>query len=211
MVPRTEIVTISINDTYNDIIKTIKSEHYTRYPVVEGDKDHIRGFINVKEFLTALQGTNVDEDFKLEKFINPIIRVIENVPIHDLLVKMQKERSHIAILMDEYGGTSGLVTVEDIIEEIVGEIRDEFDEDEVPVIRKLAENHFIIDSKLLIEDVNILLGTDLSNEDVDTIGGWFLTNNIKAETDSAIEIEGYNFKVQSKDGHQIHYLEVKKV
>jgi CBS domain containing-hemolysin-like protein len=71
---------------------------------------------------------------------------------------MQKERSHIALLMDEYGGTSGLVTVEVIIEEIVGEIRDEFDEDEVPVIRKLAENHFIIDSKLLIEDVNNLLG-----------------------------------------------------
>jgi CBS domain containing-hemolysin-like protein len=210
MVPRTEIVTISINDTFSDVIKIIKSEHYTRYPVVDGDKDHIRGFINVKEFLTALQGTNVDEDFKLEKFINPIIRVIETVPIHDLLVKMQKERSHIAILMDEYGGTSGLVTVEDIIEEIVGEIRDEFDEDEVPVIRKLAENHFIIDSKLLIEDVNNLLGTDLSHEDVDTIGGWFLTNNINAEADSVIEIEGYIFKVQSKDGHQIHYLEVKK-
>jgi CBS domain containing-hemolysin-like protein len=210
MVPRTEIVTISMNDTHSDVIKIIKSEHYTRYPVVDGDKDHIRGFINVKEFLTALQGINVDEDFKLEKFINPIIRVIETVPIHDLLVKMQKERSHIALLMDEYGGTSGLVTVEDIIEEIVGEIRDEFDEDEVPVIRKLAENHFIIDSKLLIEDVNNLLGTNLSHEDVDTIGGWFLTNNIDAEADSAIEIEGYIFKVQSKDGHQIHYLEVKK-
>jgi CBS domain containing-hemolysin-like protein len=210
MVPRTEIVTISMNDTYSDVIKIIKSEHYTRYPVVDGDKDHIRGFINVKEFLTALQDTNIDEDFHLEKFINPIIRVIETAPIHDLLVKMQKERSHIAILMDEYGGTSGLVTVEDIIEEIVGEIRDEFDEDEVPVIRKLAENHFIIDSKLLIEDVNNLLGTDLSHEDVDTIGGWFLTNNIDAKIDSAIEIEGYIFTIQSKDGHQIHYLEVKK-
>lgn len=211
MVPRTEIVTISMNDSYRDIIKTIKSEHYTRYPVVDGDKDHIRGFINVKEFLTSLQDADIDEDFKLEKFINPIIRVIETVPIHDLLVKMQKERSHIAILMDEYGGTSGLVTVEDIIEEIVGEIRDEFDDDEVPEIRKLAENHFIIDAKLLIEDVNNLIGTDISHEDVDTIGGWFLTNSIDAETDLEIEFEGYTFKVQSKDGHQIYYLEVKKV
>jgi CBS domain containing-hemolysin-like protein len=210
MVPRTEIVTISINDTYSNIMKTIKSEHYTRYPVVDGDKDNIRGFINVKEFLTALQDKNID-DFKLEIFINPIIRVIENVPIHDLLVKMQKERTHIALLMDEYGGTSGLVTVEDIIEEIVGEIRDEFDEDEVPVIRKINENHFIIDAKLLIEDVNKLLGTDLLHEDVDTIGGWFLTNNIDAEAASEIEIEGYIFKVQKIDGHQIQYLEIKKI
>ncbi|WP_066307071.1 hemolysin family protein [Bacillus sp. FJAT-29814] len=211
MVPRTEIVTISINASYKDTIQTIKSEHYTRYPVADGDKDNIRGFINVKEFLTALQDTNIDEDFQLEKFINPIIRVIETVPIHDLLVKMQKERTHIAILMDEYGGTSGLVTVEDILEEIVGEIRDEFDEDEVPAIRKLGENHFILDSKLLIEDVNDLLGIDLSHEEVDTIGGWFLANTIDEENDSVMEMEGYKFKIQSKDGHQLHYLEVKKV
>ncbi|MEW9050169.1 MAG: hemolysin family protein [Neobacillus sp.] len=211
MVPRTEIVTVSLDDTFVDILNTIKTEHYTRYPVVDGDKDHIRGFINVKEFLTALHVLNNNEGFKIEQFINPIIRVIETIPIHDLLVKMQKERSHIAILMDEYGGTSGLVTVEDIIEEIVGEIRDEFDEDEVPVIRKLNENHFVIESKLLIEDVNKLLGTDLYHEEVDTIGGWFLTNNIDAEPSSELEAQGYCFKVQEKDGHQIHYLEVKKV
>jgi CBS domain containing-hemolysin-like protein len=211
MVPRTEIVTIAINDSYDDIINTIKSEHYTRYPIVDGDKDNIRGFINVKEFLTALHDTNMNKKFHLDDFINPIIRVIETVPIHDLLVKMQKERTHIAILMDEYGGTSGLVTVEDILEEIVGEIRDEFDEDEVPVIRKVAENQFIIDSKLLIDDVNDLLGTDLSHEDVDTIGGWFLANTIDAGDDSVIEMGGYAFKIQSKDGHHIHYLEVKKL
>jgi len=92
---------------------------------------------------------------------------------------MQKERTHIAILMDEYRGTSGLVTAEDIIEEIVGEIRDEFDEDEVPDVRKLSEHHFILDAKLLIEDVNHLLGTDLAHEEVDTIEGWFLTKNIR--------------------------------
>ncbi|MEH7345926.1 hemolysin family protein [Bacillus sp. JJ1532] len=212
MVPRTEIVTISIDDTFNDILNIIGTEHYTRYPVVNGDKDNILGFINAKEFLTTnLINKNADEDYKLETFINPVIRVIENVPIHDLLVKMQKERIHIAILMDEYGGTSGLVTVEDIIEEIVGEIRDEFDEDEVPAIRMLNENHFILDSKLLIEDVNNLLGTDLSHEDVDTIGGWFLTQNFDAKTGSELEFEGYNFKVHNIDGHQIHYLEVKKI
>ncbi|WP_338753090.1 hemolysin family protein [Bacillus sp. FJAT-52991] len=213
MVPRTEIVTLSLDDTYDDVLNIIKTEKYTRYPVVDGDKDKVRGFINVKEFLTAQLTTDqsIDESFKLEAFINPVIHVIETVPIHDLLVKMQKERIHIAILMDEYGGTSGLVTVEDILEEIVGEIRDEFDEDEVPDIRKLNENHFILDSKLLVEDVNNLLGTDLSHEEVDTIGGWFLTQNIDAEIGSEIEAEGYVFKIHKKDGHHIHYLEVQKI
>lgn len=211
MVPRTEIAAISIDDSYEEILNTIKVKNFTRYPVVDGDKDHIKGFINVKEFLAAnLLAQQTDKEFQIEDFINPVIRVIETIPIHDLLVKMQKERIHIAILMDEYGGTSGLVTVEDILEEIVGEIRDEFDENEVPEIRKLSENHFILDSKLLIEDVNHLLGTNLEHEEVDTIGGWFLTQSIDADLDSEIEHEGYKFKVQNKDGHQIHYLEVKK-
>lgn len=113
--------------------------------------------------------------------------------------------------MDEYGGTSGLVTVEDILEEIVGEIRDEFDADEVAEIRILGEKQYILDSKLRIEDVNELLGTDFEHEDVDTIGGWFLNQNIDAETEEdtpALEAEGYIFRVYERDGHQIHYLEV---
>jgi CBS domain containing-hemolysin-like protein len=211
MVPRTEMITFSLYDTFEDISNVIRSENYTRYPIFDGDKDNIRGFINIKEFLTANLTGKIDyEDMKIEDFMNPVIHVIETVPIHDLLVKMQKERTHIAILMDEYGGTSGLVTVEDILEEIVGEIRDEFDEDEVPEIRKVNQDHYILDSKLLIEDVNNLLGTDLHLEDVDTIGGWFLTQNIEAELGSELEVEGYTFKVHQKDGHQIHYLEVFK-
>src|SRR5690606_15703180 len=92
-----------------------------------------------------------EEQFDITAFINPIIQVMENIPVQDLLMKMQKERTHIAILIDEYGGTSGLVTVEDILEEIVGEIRDEFDDDEVAKIRKIGEGHYIVDAKLLIE------------------------------------------------------------
>ncbi|MBT2688778.1 HlyC/CorC family transporter [Bacillus sp. ISL-47] len=213
MVPRTEMITISIDDSFKEIIDTIQSENYTRYPVEDGDKDNIRGFINVKEFLTANLTNRVKpENLDLDSFINPVIHVIENIPIHDLLVKMQKERTHMAILIDEYGGTSGLVTVEDILEEIVGEIRDEFDEDEIPEIRKINDHHYILDSKLLIEDVNNLLGTDFHHEDVDTIGGWFLTQHMDdADIGTAIEAEGFTFKVYEKDGHQLHYLEVVKL
>ncbi|GIN61935.1 UPF0053 protein YrkA [Robertmurraya siralis] len=212
MVPRTDIVSLSIDSSLEEMINTIKRENYTRYPVVDGDKDNIVGIINVKEFLTAtLHQQRTEEKFRIAEFINPVIRVIETIPIHDLLVKMQKERIHIAILMDEYGGTSGLVTVEDILEEIVGEIRDEFDDDEIPDIRKLSENHYILNSRVLIEDVSELLGIYLPHEEVDTIGGWFLTQNIDAEIGSDIEYNGYNFKVLSKEGHQILYLEVAKI
>ena len=210
MVPRTEIATISVDSTFEEVLSTIKNESYTRYPVVDGDKDNIIGFINAKEFLTSHISQH-HKKLEIHSFINPIIRVIETIPIHDLLVKMQKERVHIAILMDEYGGTSGLVTVEDIVEEIVGEIRDEFDEDEIPEIRKLKEDHYILDAKLLINDVNQLLGTDFSDEEIDTIGGWFLTQNFDATLGTKIETEGYVFKVNKIDGHHIQYIEVKKM
>jgi CBS domain containing-hemolysin-like protein len=212
MVPRTEIVSISIDETYEDIVKIVQSENYTRYPVMDGDKDNILGFLNVKEFLTAKIMNEISaKEMKLASFINPVIRVIETIPIHDLLVKMQKERTHLAILIDEYGGTSGLVTVEDIIEEIVGEIRDEFDEDEVSEIRKLAEDHYLLDAKVLISDVNNLLGTNLDDEEIDTIGGWMLTQNFDAQIGTEVEEEDYLFKVKEIDGHHILYLEVKKV
>ncbi|MDL2029751.1 hemolysin family protein [Bacillus subtilis] len=210
MIPRREIVAISSEDSYETIVKTIKTESYTRYPVLNGDKDSIIGFINAKEFLSAYIDTDqkIKENFKLENHINPVIHVIESVPIHDLLVKMQKERTHIAILVDEYGGTSGLVTAEDILEEIVGEIRDEFDKDEVPDIRKVNDNHYILNSKVLIEDVNDLLGTTLASDEVDTIGGWFMTQQIDAAVGSVIEADGYIFKVHKTVGRHINYLEI---
>lgn len=210
MVPRTEIMSISIDETHFDVLNIIKTEQYTRYPVVDGDKDNIIGFINAKEFLTSnYMNENPNEPITLESITNPVIHVIESVPIHDLLVKMQKERTHIAILIDEYGGTSGLVTVEDILEEIVGEIRDEFDEDEIPEIRKIEKDHYILDAKLLLGDVNNLLGIHLDDEEVDTLGGWILTQNIDVITGTEVEVEGYFFKVHEIEGHHIQYLEVK--
>jgi CBS domain containing-hemolysin-like protein len=212
MVPRTEMVSISIDDSLDDILNIVREENYTRYPVDDGDKDNILGFVNMKELLTdKVMNHDRVKELKLSAYINPVISVIETIAIHDLLVKMQKERTHIAILIDEYGGTSGLVTVEDILEEIVGEIRDEFDEDEIPEIRKLKDNHYILDGKVLIGDVNNLLGTNLSDKEIDTIGGWFLTENIDAKAGSEVEKEGFIFKVSDIDGHHIQYLEVQKV
>lgn len=212
MVPRTEIVTLDISDTIDTIIDVIQQEKYTRYPVIEGEKDNVLGMINIKEILTAkLTQKDLQKESILTSFVKPVIRVIETIPIHDLLVKMQKERIHMAILIDEYGGTSGLVTVEDILEEIVGDIRDEFDADEIAEVRKIKEGHYLFSSRVLIDEVNDLLGIHLSEEEVDTIGGWFMTKNLDAQIGDEIEEEGYRFKIIEIDEYHILYLEVTRI
>ncbi|MFJ7979209.1 hemolysin family protein [Lysinibacillus xylanilyticus] len=210
MVPRTEIVGIEKNESFTNMIHFIAAEKYTRYPVYDGDRDNILGFINVKELFThGLLEQLTDDSLILEDFINPVIRVIETIPIQELLVRMQKERIHMAILMDEYGGTSGLVTVEDILEEIVGEIRDEFDDDEIAEIRKVNDNHYILNAKMLIEDVEKLLNVTLEAEEVETIGGWFLTVNNGIRATKNIELAPYIFSIYEQQGHRIHYIEVR--
>lgn len=210
MVPRTEIIALDKSSSLEEMFVIISEEKFTRYPVMEGDKDNIIGMINIKELLTASLRVNI-ENFSVERYIKPVMRVIETIPIHDLLVKMQKERNQMAILLDEYGGTAGLVTVEDILEEIVGEIQDEFDFDEIPLIRKVNQNHYLLDAKILIEDVNDLLGTHIPDDDVDTLGGWILTQKFDVKLGDRVEFEGFEFKVKELDGHHILYIEVKKL
>ncbi|MCR8853145.1 hemolysin family protein [Lysinibacillus fusiformis] len=210
MVPRTEIVGIERNDSFTTIIHHFAAEKYTRYPIYDGDRDNILGFINAKELFThGLLEKLTDETLVIEDFINPVIRVIETIPVQELLVRMQKERIHMAILMDEYGGTSGLVTVEDILEEIVGEIRDEFDGDEIADIRKITENHYILNAKMLVEDVENLLNITLEAEEVETLGGWFLSVNNGIKASANIELASYVFSIYEQQGHQIHYIEVR--
>ena len=211
MVPRTEIVSFSKDDTLESFLQTVYEEKFTRYPIIDGDKDHIIGLVNIKEVMTDLIKNRQVTSNKLEAYTRPIIRVIDTIPIHDLLLKMQKERIHMAILMDEYGGTSGLVTVEDIIEEIVGEIRDEFDMDEVPEVRKVSDEHYIIDSKMLVSEVSELLNIDINDEDVDTIGGWILTENYEAKQGDVIYLDSYTFKIIDMEDHHIKYIEVKRL
>jgi len=210
MVPRTEMVSLSKDDSLETFLQVLREEKFTRYPIIDGDKDHIIGLVNIKEVMTDIIGNESLSSQTLENYTRPIIRVIETIPIHDLLVKMQKDRVHMAILMDEYGGTSGLVTVEDILEEIVGEIRDEFDMDEIPEIRKIKDNHYIIDSKVLVTEVNDLLGIEIDDEDIDTIGGWILTENYEAKEGDTIIHDAFTFKILDMEEHHIRYIEVTK-
>jgi len=212
MIPRTEMVAFDIDTPYEQILKRVSQEKYTRYPIYDGDRDNIIGFFNIKDFLIrGLENPDrARSSFDLTKFIKPVISVIETTPIKEVLQKMQKERIHMAILVDEYGGTSGLVTAEDIIEELVGEIRDEFDGDEVAHIRAVSEGHYIIDAKVLLEEVSELLQIPLENENVDTLGGWIFAQNTDLDVNKVINHEGFIFTIKQKKGLVLQFIEVKK-
>ncbi|WJY28938.1 MULTISPECIES: hemolysin family protein [Sporosarcina] len=211
MVPRTEMMSIDKEMTAKELFNTEGVEQFTRYPVIDGDKDHVIGLINMKHLLTAYIKNPKNGELPVVAYMQPIIRVIETMAIGDLLLKIQRERIHMAILMDEYGGTSGLVTIEDILEEIVGEIQDEFDKDELPDVQVIGENHYILDAKMLLENVNTTLGIDIDEEDIDTIGGWFMSQRFEAIPGEKIIEQGYEFSVKDVEGHHILYLEAEKL
>lgn len=207
MIPRTEMICFFREDSFDKNIEVIQEGQYTRYPVADGDKDHIVGLVNLKEIFTGHINQKHDS---IEKFVRPVIHVSEVTPIKQVLVKMQKQRIHMAIVIDEYGGTAGLVTVEDILEEIVGEIRDEFDVNEKPMIEKVNDTTSIVAGKVLLDEINTYFGTELEDDEVDTIGGWILTHNVDAENGTVVEGEGYQFIVEEIDGYQIKKVKITK-
>ncbi|TKH32598.1 hemolysin family protein [Bacillus cereus] len=211
MVPRTEIVGFYLEDSVEEHMKVIQNERYTRYPIFGEDKDDIIGMVNVKDFFIRYMTEDQKDLSSIRSYMRPIIEVMETTPIHDLLLQMQKKRIPMAVLYDEYGGTAGIVTLEDILEEIVGEIRDEYDEDEAPPIQHVNEQHIIVDGKVLISEVKDLFGLHIEEDDVDTIGGWIMMQNHEIEEGQHVEAEGYEFKVLEKDAYQIKRVEIRKV
>ncbi|MFY3792215.1 hemolysin family protein [Ureibacillus sp. MALMAid1270] len=212
MVPRTRMVGFFKDVTFEELLTTVSEERYTRYPIFEGDRDNIIGFLNIKDFLTQGMNNRIKPDtFNLEEFINPVIKVLDSTPINDLLVRMQKERTPIAILIDEYGGTAGLVTLEDIIEEIVGDIHDEFDDDEIADVRVMEEGSYVFDSSVLLDDIEDLLNIEFNNEDIDTIGGWYYNQDLDLDETTSIQYAGYQFSIYEKEDHQINFIKVEKI
>ncbi|MCM3316790.1 hemolysin family protein [Rummeliibacillus stabekisii] len=211
MVPRTEMIGFNKETTLNNVFELMNEEQYTRYPVMDGDKDHVIGIVNMKHLLSAIVMDAKNGQKTVEEYMQPVIRIIDTVPINSLLLKFQRESIHMAILLDEYGGTSGLVTIEDVIEEIVGDIRDEFDEDEEPEIQKVADGHFKFNGKVLLEQVNSMLGVQIDEEDIDTIGGWFMSQHDNIKEGVFFEKNGFQFIVKEVNKHQIIRVEAKKV
>jgi len=205
MVPRTDMVCLYANHTLEENLDIIQREQYTRFPVAMESKDNIVGMIHTKQlFLEYQKG----ENFDMKALIHPVLSVSEVTPVKTLLKRMQQERVHIAILVDEYGGTSGLITIEDIIEEIVGEIRDEFDTDERKEIELLDENCYLLDGKVLLDEIHQLTGVSFEEEEVETIGGWIYSNLQEPKPNKKLEYEHLTFIVRETSKNRIRKIEM---
>lgn len=173
MVPRTDAFMVNIEDDINVIMQEIIRQNFSRIPVYEGDKDNIIGLIHTKKIL-AESFTNGFDQLNIRRIMQEPLFVPETIFVDDLLKSLRNTQNQMAILLDEYGGVSGIVTLEDLLEEIVGEIDDETDKTEI-FVREIAENTFIVQGSMTLNDFNEHFDLDLSSDDVDTIAGFYLT------------------------------------
>lgn len=205
MVPRTDIVVLYEHDSMQENLSVIRQEPFTRFLVARESKDDIVGFINTKQFFLRYVA---DPAFDFRSIIQPVLTVPSATPVKKLLPRMQQERIHIALLLDEYGGTAGLVTIEDILEQIVGEIRDEFDADEKRPIEPLGGNRYLVEGVTPVEEVNRLFGARLKHDSVDSIGGWLYALQPELEKGMAWNHEELTFIVRERENHRIRKIEI---
>ncbi|RIX46030.1 HlyC/CorC family transporter [Paenibacillus nanensis] len=203
MVPRMQVVAIDERTPTDEILRIIDENRYTRYPVTQdGDKDKIIGFLNAKEFMTEVA---LGRQIQLKDAIHDIEAIHETSPLQNVLLKMQKNGVPISLVVDEYGGTAGIITMEDILEEIVGEIRDEFDTDEQPDILKVSDNEYILNGRVLLDDIEEQFGLKFDNDyNVDTIGGWLQVQLISLDDEPEPIRQGkHRWTIIEMDNHQI--------
>ncbi len=207
MIPRSQMVTIERTDNLDSLVALITDAQHSRYPVVSEDKDHVEGILLAKDLLKYL-GSN-SSPFNIEEVIRPAVVVPESKRVDRLLKEFREERYHMAIVVDGFGGVSGLVTIEDILEEIVGDIEDEFDDEEQLDIRKLSKHTYAVKALTTIEEFNNTFGTRFSDEEVDTVGGLVMTafGHLPARGE-VVEIDRYNFKVTAADNRRVVQLQV---
>ena len=170
MVPRTDMACIDAEATYEEFMEVVREQMYTRYPVYEETTDHVIGIINIKDVLLAERR----KEFCIRDYLREPYYTYEYMKTADLMVELRKTQNNIAIVLDEYGATAGLITLEDMLEEIVGEIRDEYDEDEEDFIRRLGPSEYVVEASMHLDDLNDLLGLSLESEDYDSIGGFMI-------------------------------------
>ncbi|PHM37705.1 CNNM family magnesium/cobalt transport protein CorC [Xenorhabdus innexi] len=208
MIPRSQIVTLKRNQSLDECLDVIIESAHSRFPVISEDKDHIEGILMAKDLLPFMR-TNT-EPFSIDKVLRQAVVVPESKRVDRLLKEFRSQRYHMAIVIDEFGGVSGLVTIEDILELIVGEIEDEYDDDDDNDIRALSRHTYSVRALAQIEDFNDVFGTNFSDEEVDTIGGLVMQafGHLPSRGES-ISINGYHFKVAMADSRKIIQVHVK--
>lgn len=197
MIPRIDMASISEDAGYDEVMALFKECMYTRIPVYREDKDNIIGLINIKDFILV-----TDKDgFQIGDILREAYYTYEYKRTADLMMEMREKRVNVSFVLNEYGATVGMITLEDLIEEIVGEIRDEYDEDEEELIRKVGERAYLVEGSMKLDDINDQLGTELLSEDYDSIGGLLIENldrlpedgeTITLENGITLQVKGIN-------------------
>lgn len=210
MIPRVNMVTISSDDTCDELLAVFKESLYTRIPVYQEDKDCMLGFINIKDFFLARDNTPAGTDFSLEPLIREAYYTYEYKKTADLLLEMREKSMNVAFVLNEYGSTVGMITLEDLLEELVGEIRDEYDEDEKELIQKLDDQSYLIEGSMNLSDINDALGTNLDSEDYDSIGGIIIgqLDRLPEDGESVTLADGTILQVKGIEQNRIAHVQM---
>jgi magnesium and cobalt transporter len=209
MLPRAQMDVVDINDPHDEILRFVLETAHSRFPAVDGDRDNVVGILLAKDLLRLF----AEEDVNLREMLRPAVYVPESKRLNILLREFRSSRNHIAIVVDEYGGAAGLVTIEDVLEQIVGDIEDEYDydEDEDNVLQESAQT-WRVKAHTEIADFNEIIGAAFSDEEFDTVGG--LVVNLfgrMPKRGEAVDTDGFRFKITRADSRRLHTLVVERI
>jgi putative hemolysin len=211
MVPRIDVAAVGTEDSLDDVIRIITEKGYSRVPLYEETIDNVVGVLYAKDIMKRLAAGDVERAVTdLRDLARPPLFVPESKRVDELLADMRANRVHMAVVVDEYGGTAGIVTIEDMLEEIVGEIEDEYDREE-PTVEKVDDTEVIVDARVSIDDLNELLGLHIEGEDFDTVGGFVYHQLGKIPiVGDEVQADGLRLRVLSVLGRRIKKIRVKK-
>lgn len=209
MIPRSQMITLGLHQTVEEFLPQLIESSHSRFPVITEDKDHIVGLLLAKDLL-KFGFSQQANDFKIEDILREAVVVPESKRLDSLLKEFRSQRYHMAIVVDEYGGVSGLVTIEDILEVIVGEIEDEFDDEEVDEIRQIGKRTYTVNALTSIDDFNEYFATNYNTEEQDTVAGLMIheLGHLPSRGES-ICIGEYKFKVTNADSRRLIQLQVR--
>lgn len=201
MIPRVNMVTVNVDASYDKVMGVFRESMYTRLPVYQEEKDNIIGLINIKDFIL----TEEREGFQVRNILRNAHYTYEFKKVADLLYELRETTTSVAFVLNEYGATVGMITLEDLLEEIVGEIRDEYDADEEELIQEVGERTYLVEGSMKLDDINDELGTTLDSEDYDSIGGIIIEalDRLPEEEEEVTLESGIRLKVQGIDQNRI--------
>lgn len=210
LIPRSQVAAIPLDQSSDDYLPLIQETGHSRYPVIGENLDDVKGILLVKDLLPLLSQTQAQRDaFKLDDILRPAMFIPESKRLNSLLKEFRDTHNHMAVVVDEYGGTAGIITIEDILEQIVGDIEDEHDTDEEDDIRALDDDRYAVRALTPIEDFNERFGTHFSDDEFDTLGGLVMQQfGHLPRRGEETSLGGWHFSVMNADNRRIRLLEV---